>query len=191
MKQKAFTAMMAAVVALTAVSSTMMLPERAPLALTAEAAAVKAEEQSVEGKNELFTYLKFPKSKYIEITGVNTAPSGKFEVPEKIEDLPVAVIADSVFAECKELTELVLPDSVRYLKTGAVASCPKLKTVKLSKNLTALPARAFEFCKALESITLPDSLTAINAFAFDNCTAAPAFISPVLPALLPLSCVPL
>lgn len=42
MKRKAFTAMMAAVVALTAVSGTM-LPENAPLSLTAEAASVKEE----------------------------------------------------------------------------------------------------------------------------------------------------
>ncbi len=168
MKRKAFTAMMAAVVALTAVSGTM-LPENAPLSLTAEAASVKEEEKPVEGKSGSFTYLKYPK--YIEISGVDPAVAGKVELPDKIDNLPVTVVGKDALAECKEMTELVIPDSVLYMNIGAVASCPKLKKVKLSQKLTSIPARAFEFCKALEEITLPDSINAINAFAFDNCTS--------------------
>ena len=168
MKRNAFTAMLAAVVALTAVSGAV-LPANAPLSLSANAAAVREEEKPVSGHSGIYTYLKYPK--YIEIESVSTSPVGRVEIPAKLEGLPVTVIGKEGFLDCTEMTELVIPDSVLYMNMGAVSGCSKLKKVQLPKKLTALPARAFENCTSLETIALPDSITEINAYAFEGCSA--------------------
>ena len=141
MKRKAFTAMLAAVLTLSAVAGTGTgKPVCTAFSVCASAAAVKESAAPVSGESGIFTYLKYPSS--ITISGLKTAPEGKLEIPERIDNLPVTGIGTDALAQCKEMTELVLPDTVEYMNSGAVAGCSKLKTVTLSQKAHGAPVKS-------------------------------------------------
>lgn len=53
------------------------------------------------------------------------------------------VIADSAFAGCKYLTQIVLPDSVSHIGLRAFASCTSLDNITMSDNLEQIGQSAF------------------------------------------------
>lgn len=78
-------------------------------------------------------------------------------------------IANSAFADCGELTSVVIPDSVLYIGDFAFSVCDKLKSVKLGKSLITLGNATFSYCSNLTGIVLPDSVTEIGRKAFTSC----------------------
>lgn len=93
------------------------------------------------------------------LPGYGVAPNARktgirIEVPAGI-----GIIGDGAFCECRELTEVILPESV-----------------------TRIERRAFYWCTKLERITIPESVTEIageNVYAaFGRCDALTAVVSP-------------
>ena len=78
-------------------------------------------------------------------------------------------IGDSAFHNCKSLTELKMPDSVKILGAGAFYGCESLKKLTLSDNLQGIEASAFQNCKSLEKLNIPESVKHIEENAFKNC----------------------
>ena len=70
----------------------------------------------------------------------------------------------------KELTSIVIPDSVGMIWQGAFERCENLQSVTMSANLEILGPNVFSGCKKLESLTLPASLKNIYDDAFVSCT---------------------
>lgn len=69
----------------------------------------------------------------------------------------------------EEITEVVMPDSVKVLGSDAFAKCTNLASVRFSKNLETIGTRAFYECKSLTSLDFPSSLRSIESYAFYNC----------------------
>ena len=69
------------------------------------------------------------------------------------------------------LTNIVIPNSVRYLCNGVFEACFGLKSITLSENIRQIPSRAFYECYSLESITIPSGVTEIGEYAFYFCRA--------------------
>jgi uncharacterized repeat protein (TIGR02543 family) len=66
---------------------------------------------SEETPTSVFTYTK--NNNEITITGLkNKQTAGHISVPSFIEGLPVKSIGDSAFADCNQLTDISLPDSL-------------------------------------------------------------------------------
>lgn len=76
------------------------------------------------------------------------------------------LIAANAFQDCVNITELVIPDSVKYINDGAFSRCKNLISVKLPAELKAIRDYLFNGCTALEEITLPDTLKTIGKYAF-------------------------
>jgi hypothetical protein len=81
---------------------------------------------------------------------------------------------NSVFADCEELTELVVKDGCTMLELG-FQYCTSLKNVSLPQSLRYIGSQSeytgnyiFNYCSALNSIKLPDSLTYIGYDAFSR-----------------------
>ena len=68
-------------------------------------------------------------------------------IPSKIDGKAVTSIGDSAFCDCKNLTEVTIPDSV-----------------------TSIGNWAFVGCTGLTEVTIPDSVTSIGEWAFEGCT---------------------
>ena len=143
-----------------------------------------AEESISENTNEYksdvtATNLDEPKSKSISaeplseyefdpITGTITKYLGSetvVTIPAIIDDVTVEIIGDSAF-EDKQLTEVILPDSIIKIENNAF-DCNQLSSIIIPEGVIFIGACAFRFNK-LESIKIPDNVTEIGKAAFSS-----------------------
>lgn len=104
---------------------------------------------------------------------VETEPySGIVSIPEKVLhkgcEYTVTEIKERAFAECTDLTYVVMSDSIKTIGLGAFGGCKTLKTVLLSNNLSEISEWAFNYCGSLTSIDIPKSLNKIGGSAFSQ-----------------------
>lgn len=129
-------------------------------------------------------------------------PQGKVVIPEAVEcegrNYSVSSIGKQAFMYCKELTELLIPDSVKIIhpeafrESGLTAvqaagvvgidysafyGCADLVTVEMP-SLRWMGVSAFSRCCQLSNFTLPDTLGEIPNWAFDF---SEGFIRVVIP----------
>ncbi len=70
----------------------------------------------------------------------------------------------------ENLSEVVLPSTLRSINWGCFEDCTALRSVTLPEGLTTIGQNAFKGCTALTDFHIPDSVTEIQAFAFEGCT---------------------
>ena len=95
----------------------------------------------------------------------------------KIPD-SVKYIAQYAFYGCTGLTEITLPDSITEIGTGAFDHCSSLKKITLSSKLVSIDSFAFMECASLESITFPETLVSIGNGAFWGCDKLAEIVIP-------------
>ena len=86
-------------------------------------------------------------------------------------DGPLTTISDSMFAECKDLTSVTIPDSVTSIGSYAFRDCSGLTSVTIPDSVTSIGEWAFYGCSRLTSVTIPDSVTSIGEYAFYGCSS--------------------
>lgn len=75
------------------------------------------------------------------------------------------------FFNCKTLTSIYVPNSVRYMGEYSFAYCSSLVSVHLPDSITYIPNMAFKGCISLPQITLGRCVTNIFSDAFLFCQA--------------------
>lgn len=83
----------------------------------------------------------------------------------------VKYIEGYVFADCRGLEKAVLPKNVDFLGEHLFENCERLVTVALPENLKEIPAYTFARCTLLESVALPDGVESIGEYAFNDCNS--------------------
>ena len=78
-------------------------------------------------------------------------------------------IADAAFYECKGITAVVIPDSVRVIGVSAFSGCKALESVVLPAELTEIQDYTFYHCDELALPELPVTLIRIGKSAFYKC----------------------
>lgn len=100
-------------------------------------------------------------------------PKGKVIIPATImhegKKYTVTAIDDETFQYCKELTEVVLPETITEIGTSAFANTG-ISGIILPKKLSKLNFNVFASCKNLTEISIPESITSINANLFKGCS---------------------
>lgn len=81
------------------------------------------------------------------------------------------IIANTALSNCKQITELVLPDNLNMIGWGAFALMENLKNIEIPKSVNQIGHSAFAYCKTLESIKLPYQLSTININLFYECSS--------------------
>ena len=78
-------------------------------------------------------------------------------------------MGEKVFIGCK-LTEIVLPQNLKYIGTDAFDHCEELSSIVMPEGLVSIGEAAFMQCSKLLSISIPRSVSSIGryAFAYDN-----------------------
>ncbi len=96
---------------------------------------------------------------------------GALTIPSKINGYSVTAIADMAFANCYQLTSVIIPDSVKTIGDYAFNGCQTLKKVTLSKNCKVISDNAFSECPVLTTVNIPEGVTTIDDSAFYKCTS--------------------
>ena len=102
-----------------------------------------------------------------EGTGLIMYPCGKtgdYRVPEGVTEIWDCAFFGSL------ITRVVLPDSARYIDSGAFKNCYGLTNVILSNSLHDIGENAFYNCRSLLSVSIPPSVTYIgdNALGYSD-----------------------
>lgn len=110
-----------------------------------------------------------------EIVGIITVPD---KVAYEGKDYQVTAIGESGFEDCKAMTGILLPATLKTIGNGAFASCTSLQSVAIPDGVSSLGTNVFITCTALTSVTLPGQITSIPDAFFSGCVSMPAVSIP-------------
>ncbi|MCR4661941.1 MAG: leucine-rich repeat domain-containing protein, partial [Clostridia bacterium] len=82
------------------------------------------------------------------------------------------------FADCKSLTNIILPEGVLSIGGSAFGDCSSLISISIPESVTSIGEVAFSNCSSLTSITIPNSVTSIGRMAFSNCSSLTSITIP-------------
>ncbi len=88
----------------------------------------------------------------------------KVVLPESLK-----MIRSSAFKNCKQLKEIVLPSGLEKLYQMAFMDCKKLKSIEIPPMIDEIPKQCFQGCSSLKRLVLPQSLDTIMNDAFNGC----------------------
>ena len=92
------------------------------------------------------------------------------EVKELIIPNSVTSIGSGAFGGCTGLTSVYIPNSVTSIGDRAFAGCNNLTSVYIPNSVTSIGSSAFFRCAGLTSVTIPNSVTSIGESAFGGCS---------------------
>jgi len=75
-------------------------------------------------------------------------------IPDTLNGLPVAGIADGAFSGCGTVTSVTIPDSVNNIGSDVFSFCLSLASVTIGSGVTNIGANAFSPCISLMAITV-------------------------------------
>lgn len=91
-------------------------------------------------------------------------------------NLTNVIIAESVttinyyaFYNCKSLNNITIPDNVTYIGSSAFQGCTNLSNITIA--CTTIASYAFQECTNLKKVTIKNGVKEIKKGAFDNCTS--------------------
>ncbi len=94
---------------------------------------------------------------------------GEIVIPKTIlhdsKTYNVTSIGDDAFYECRDLTAVIIPNSLTRIGERAFSYCEKLTSVNIPNSVTSIGVQAFEMC-GVTSIILPSSITNIENYTF-------------------------
>ena len=108
-----------------------------------------------------------------EITGFTSATETPhaIELPKVIDNINVTGIAAEAFKAKNQISEVVIPDTGKYIDQFAFYGCIYLKKVTMTNSVDSLGEGAFKGCIVLDDITLSENIKDIADFAFADCVA--------------------
>lgn len=104
----------------------------------------------------------------VTITDCAKDATGKVVVPDTIEGHPVTAIGWEAFDGQDQITEIVLPDSIKSIDSYAFRGCTELTAINLPSGLAVLKP-CFWNCTKLTSLRIPASVEKIRDDVFWNC----------------------
>ena len=119
-------------------------------------------------------YTLVPKARVAKVSPGDVYYAGNIIIPSTIEHegtvYQVEEISDSAFCGCRNLTAIVIPNSVKQIGLWTFAFCTSLVQLPLHDYMTGISPRAFYNCTSLTSITIPSSIQDIGELAFGGCS---------------------
>lgn len=106
--------------------------------------------------------LYFDKSSY---TG-----GSELVIPNEIGGETVFALGKDCFANCTELTTVILPSTLSSIGENAFYGCTSLRGITIPESVNIIAEKAFYGCSNLEAIRIPGTLHTIRKDAFDNCS---------------------
>ena len=113
----------------------------------------------------------------------NVKYSGDVVIPETVTDeeailYSVTSIGTWAFTECRDMTSIEIPSSVKNINGHAFQNCSGLTSIEIPNSLTIIDEAVFAGCTGLTSIEIPSSVTSIGTWAFEGCSGLTSIIIP-------------
>ncbi|MBR2417846.1 MAG: leucine-rich repeat protein [Clostridia bacterium] len=97
------------------------------------------------------------------------ADAGKIKGSAEIKD-GTTFIADFAFSDCKNITVVMFPDTLKKVGNNAFEGCTALKKVYLPEDIRiTIAMRAFKNCKSLTKVYGSENIVEIGDAAFSYC----------------------
>lgn len=108
---------------------------------------------------------------YCEVKGFGNCTDAVVVIPAYYEGVPVKIIGQSAFQDCKTMTEVYIPETVTKIRQWAFYNCENLQQVHFSEGLQTLEDLVFIWCESLQQISFPDSVTTMGHSLFNECVS--------------------
>ena len=111
---------------------------------------------------------------YGEMSGVVEIPSVVTTIVEPMYSEPyeatvtITGVGAYAFEYCSAITEVILPNTIRYIGSSAFYNCNSLTKINLPNSLTSIGGTAFGYT-ALKSVVVPESVTDFGWNVFYSC----------------------
>ena len=89
-------------------------------------------------------------------------------IPNGISYVPRIAFSSARFCN-EELESIVIPDTIKKIKSCAFDRCVALNSVKIPSSVSEIGSFAFSDCSSLESIVIPKSVVRMYDYVFDGC----------------------
>ena len=111
---------------------------------------------------------------YASLTSVNNIDLiHADDVPEVVnldgDNYFLAKIDNCAFANCRNLEDIELPDSIQLIKSSAFHNCCSLEFIRIPESCIFLGSSVFAGCLSLKHAILPDRLETIRDWTFAGC----------------------
>ena len=131
-------------------------------------------EQIIDGIN----YRLDEETMTAEVIAKRNGYEGDIIIPETVVSNRVSYLVTSIgknaFFDCKSLTFITLPDSIKSIGFGAFMSCESLSKITLPDSVKSIESYAFFGCGSLTEITIPNSVKSLGYEVFENCISLEA-----------------
>ncbi|MDE6226104.1 MAG: leucine-rich repeat domain-containing protein [Muribaculaceae bacterium] len=77
---------------------------------------------------------------------------------------------ENLYIDGKEVTDVIIPESVSIIKPFAFRNCEGITSVTISEGVTEIGDEAFKYCTNLTSVSIPKSVNLIGKETFYGCT---------------------
>lgn len=108
-----------------------------------------------------------------EVIAKRNGYEGDIIIPETVVSNRASYLVTSIgknaFFDCKSLTSITLPNSIKRIKMGAFIFCSSLTSITIPNSVTTIEDNVFLCCSKLTSITIGNSVKSIGYCAFENC----------------------
>lgn len=104
--------------------------------------------------------------------------TGTVTIPEWANDYSVESIGPGAFRECRQLTEVIIPEGVTRIEENVFYECRGLSTMSLPESLYRIYESAFKNCTGLTSIVIHNNCRTVEESAFMGCISLASVILP-------------
>ena len=81
----------------------------------------------------------------------------------------VVSIGEKAFYECRDMTSITLPNSIRIIGKEGFRRCSSLTSITIPEGITEIRDDTFRGCESLTSFNIPKSVKTIGNRAFQAC----------------------
>ena len=87
----------------------------------------------------------------------------------KIVNEKTKLIASRAFGDCRQLSEITIPDSVLYIDSEVFRDCRGLTDIRIPDSVVDIRDKAFMLCTGLTNLTIGNGVKSIEYAAFAGC----------------------